>query len=392
MGRETESWAGHIRLSDYMGIGVIAKTFPFSTVTDVLATTRRGSVRKRDLPADIMMYYVIIAAIYRKSASREMLRCLLEGLHWLSDPGPGGAVARRGGAKIAGKSGISQARSRLGIEPVQRLHDRVVRPIAGPSTQRAWYRRWHLVTLDKGVLAVGDDPSNAKTFGRSVLDDGHPSRPAIGFVSLVEYGTHVLFGSHMAGHGSAVTDLARHVLPHLREDMLCLAEKSFFDVDLWNKARHTGADLLWQGRSDLAVEPRRHLADGSVIGVLSNADGDGPVVRVIPGPDPSSMPLVTSILDINSASSGDLVDLYGKRCAALVALDKMKTYMNKSNIILRSKKPDLVRQEFYGMMMAHFAMRCLIHDIVADDDLHLSNISSSVSDALSGRDLISDAE
>src|SRR5947199_9197245 len=114
-----------IRVSDHISLGVIARTFPPGEVRRVLAETGRASERERDLPAHVMVYYAIALALYAGSGTREVLRCLLEGLRSLW-----GAEA----ARVAGKSGISQARTRLGAGPLCRLHDRLVRAVATRAT------------------------------------------------------------------------------------------------------------------------------------------------------------------------------------------------------------------------------------------------------------------
>src|SRR4030066_358938 len=136
------------RITDYISLGVVAKTFPVATVQSVLEATGRSSRRQRELPAHVVVYYVIALALYMQSSYREVLRCLLEGVQWLRGP----AAAIRG----AGKSGISQARTRLGWEPLRQLHDEIVRPIAEKATQGAWYRDWRLVSLDGSTLDVAD--------------------------------------------------------------------------------------------------------------------------------------------------------------------------------------------------------------------------------------------
>src|SRR5918912_1241013 len=108
-----------VRLSDHISLGVIARTFPIGEVRQVLAETGRASERQRDLPAHVVVYYAIALALYAGSRTREVLRCLLEGLRWLW-----GADAVR----VAGKSAISQARTRLGAQQPCRLRDRLVRP------------------------------------------------------------------------------------------------------------------------------------------------------------------------------------------------------------------------------------------------------------------------
>jgi hypothetical protein len=102
-----------IRLSDHISLGVIARAVPPERVRQVLAETGKASERGRDLPAQVMVYSAIALALYMGLSTREVLRCLLEGLRWLW-----GAEAVR----VAGKSGIWQARRRLGEAPLRRLY------------------------------------------------------------------------------------------------------------------------------------------------------------------------------------------------------------------------------------------------------------------------------
>src|SRR3954453_18490042 len=146
-----------IRVSDHISLGVIARTFPIEEVRRVLAETGKASERERDLPAHVVVYYAIALALYAGAGTGEVLRCLLEGLRWLW-----GAEAVR----VAGKSGISQARTRLGEAPLRRLHERVVRPVATSATKGAWYRRWRLVSLDGPCLDVAAAGDNRSAFER----------------------------------------------------------------------------------------------------------------------------------------------------------------------------------------------------------------------------------
>src|SRR5215204_5670469 len=129
MARAAAGLPAGIRLSDHVRLGVIARTFPLDQVQQVLAET--GKASERDLPAHVIVYYATALALDAGSSTREVLRWL-----W-------GAEAVR----VAGKSGISQARTRLGAEPLRRLHDRVVRPMATRATRGAWHRRWRLASL-----------------------------------------------------------------------------------------------------------------------------------------------------------------------------------------------------------------------------------------------------
>src|SRR4051812_46863745 len=239
MARAPAGLPAGIRVSDHISLGVIAKAFPIGEVRQVLAETGRASERERDLPAHVMVYYAIALALYMSAGTREVLRCLLEGLRWLW-----GAEAVR----VAGKSGISQARSRLGEAPLRRLYERVVRPVATSATKGAWYRAWRLVSLDGSCLDVADTAENCAAFGRPEASRGESAFPQLRFVALVENGTHVLFGARLGGFAEGETTLAHGALPALQPGMLCLADRQFFGHALWQGAAATGADLLWRGK------------------------------------------------------------------------------------------------------------------------------------------------
>jgi hypothetical protein len=362
------------RITDYISLGVVAKTFPVATVKSVLEATGRSSRRQRELPAHVVVYYVIALALYMQSSYREVLRCLLEGIQWLLNP-----TAR---IKVTGKSGISQARTRLGVEPVKQLHDQIVCPIATEATKGAWYRGWRVVSLDGSTLEVADEDANDAAFGRPVAQRGKSAFPQIRFVSLVENGTHVLFGTQMGGYGTSEMTLAKGVLPWLGPGMLCLADRYFFGFEFWHQARATGAELLWRIRKNLRLVCEQRLADGSYLSRIYPSGQDrkrkskGVVVRVIDyrlegvaGAEPLYR-LVTTILDPDKAPALELAALYHERWEIETALDELKTHLRGARIVLRSKRPDLVRQEFYGLLMAHFAIRGLMHEaaLKADED------------------------
>ena len=284
--------------------------------------------------------------------------------------------------KVAGKSGISQARTRLGWETLRTLHDRVIGPIAVPATRGAWYRGWRLVSLDGSTLDVADEQANDAAFGRPAASRGDSAYPQIRFVSLVENGTHVLFGTQMAGCGTSEIALTRSALGALKPGMLCLADRNFFGYELWNQAHATGSDLLWRIKKNARL-PRETVApDGSYLSRIYPSDRDrrhktnGVVVRVIDyrldgvdGAEPLYR-LVTTILDHEGAPANELAALYHERWEIETALDELKTHLRGARIVLRSKTPDLVRQEFYGLLMAHFAIRALMHEaaLKADED------------------------
>jgi hypothetical protein len=371
MARTVATLPAGSRITDYISLGVLTKTFPLDKVRAVVAAAGKTNQRQRDLPAHVIVYYVIALTLYMQVSYREVLRCLLEGVKWLLGP--------ESEVKVSGKSGISQARTRLGWEPLKQLHDEVVAPIAVKRTKGAWYRQWRTVSVDGSTLDVADNQENEKAFGRPSSSRGTSAYPQVRFVSLVENGTHVLFGTQMSGYEEGEITLAHKVMPSLKAGMLCLADRNFFGFDLWEKACATGADLLWRVKKNLRLPCEKRLADGSYLSTIYRSDKDrrhganGIRVRVIEytlegvaGAE-SVYRLVTSILDPGQAPARELAALYHERWEIETALDELKTHLRGSKIVLRSKTPDLVRQEFYGLMMTHFAIRGLMHEAALQD-------------------------
>src|SRR3954451_16223184 len=373
MARAPAGLPAGIRVSDHISLGVIAGTFPLEEVRRVLAETGRASERERDLPAHVMVYCAIALALYTASGTREVLRCLLEGLRWLW-----GAEAVR----VAGKGGISQARTRLGEAPLRRLYERLVGPGATPATKGAWYREWRLVSLDGSCLDVADTAENEAAFGRPGAGRGESAFPQVRFVALVENGTHVLFGARLGSFADGETTLAHDALTALRPGMLCLADRQFSGHALWREAVGTGADLLWRVKRALRLPREARLADGSCLTTIYPGEKDrrhrtaGVRVRVVEcrlegAADAEPLcRLVATVLDPAATPAAELAALCHERWGIEGALAELKTQLRGARVVLRSRTPELVRQEFRGLLLAHFAVRGLMHEAAlrADED------------------------
>jgi Insertion element 4 transposase N-terminal/Transposase DDE domain len=358
------------RLSDYLSTGLLARTCPREVVEEVLRSCGRRSQRQRDLPAHAMVYYVMALPLYMGVAYEDVLRCVTQGMGFLGDA----ALGRR----AVGKSGISQARTRLGSEVMERLARRQIRPIAKRQTAGAWYRRWRLVTLDGSTLEVADEAANAKAFGYPGSQRGRIGYPQVRFVGLLESATRVLFGVRMGGCRASEMALARQAIEALKRGMLCLADRRLSSYELWRAAAATGAQLLWRGKKNLVLPIKRSFPDGSYLSTIHpgakarRVRAPGIVVRVIDYRLPASTEsepryrLLTTLLDPKSAPATELAALYHERWEIEDTLEEFKTQLTGAQVVLRSKTPELVKQEFYGLWLAHFAIRTLIHEAALD--------------------------
>lgn len=356
------------------GIGVLAEAFPLETVQAILKATGREGKRKRLLPASMMVYYVIALGLFVGVGCREVLRRLLDGAMWIWP----------NEVRVATESAITQARQRLGSTPIEALYEEVVVPIAKKITRGAWYRTWRVITLDGFILDVAESDENVTAFGRPGASRGRSAYPQTRVVGFLENGTHVFFGAEMDRCDVGETTIARRILGKLGRNMLCLADRNFLCYPLWKQAVATGARLVWRAKLQLVIPKIRKLADGSYLARIypspkhRRQDRDGIPVRLVDyriDGFRESYRLVTNILDPTKAPALELARLYSERWTIETAFDEIKTHLRGTNIVLRSKLPELVRQDVFGLLLAHYGVRFVMHDAALSEDISTDELS-----------------
>jgi hypothetical protein len=375
------SGAAKATLGHCLSVGAFMQVFPINSVRNALKQTGKESKRERLLPNDSVVYYVMAMAFMMTSGYREVMRWLLEGsktLKRLKVP-----------EKPMGKSGISQARERVGWEPFKRLYDQFVQPIATEATKGAWYKGLRLVSIDGSSVDVADTPENDKEFGRHISSrgKGKSAFPKLRLVSLIENGTRILFGMAFGPYATtSEMDLAWQVIKSLTEGMLCLADRYYFSFDLWQAASQTKAHLLWRVKTNLILHREKVLPDGSYLASVYKSATDrrnkrnGIKVRVIEYKfkwirGTGTYRLITTVLDHEYAPADELAAVYHERWEIETALGECKSTLKGSTVVMRSKTPDLVRQEFYGFMLTYFVIRHMMHEAALQADIDPDQLS-----------------
>ncbi len=351
------------RLSDLVSVGVLTRTFPPAVVDQVIAEAGRTEQRHRSLPARTMAYFAIGMALHSEGSYEDVLSLLTDGLAWTADTEP---------VKLPSKSGIFQARARLGFEPLAALFARVARPLAGPATPGCWLAGRRLVAIDGMCLDVADTPDNDSWFGRGGVNKGERAAfPQARVVALAECGTHVMFDAVVGAYSTAENTLARELVDRLQPGMLLLADRGFCGFPLWSRAAATGADLLWRAMSNMKPRHLETLADGTWLAELrpsgnAGRHAEGLVIRVIDyelddgRPNETTYRLFTTLLDPTVAPAAELAVAYAQRWEIEGTFDELKTHQRGARTVLRSKSPDLVLQEIWGHMCCHYAIRTLM--------------------------------
>ena len=379
MARTQAAFPGGPRFSDYLGLGVIAQVFPQHAVEAALEACGVRSVRRRDLPLEAMVYYVIAMGLFRQISAREVLRCLADGLRLVAPDIP---------VRISGQSSISRARSRVGTAPFEELRRSCVTPLAEPDETGSQHMGFRVFALDGTVLDLPNEDRNREAFGIPPTVPGKAAFPEARLTMLLETGTRAALSwrtDPVSGESEHLQ--AEALLAHLEPGTLVLADCGYFDFSLWSMASKTGADLLWRAPANARLHPAGDpFEDGSwsaelrESGTIRRLSRGACRIRVVeyrqaerPG---ETVRLATTLRDPNRYPAGALASLYHERWEIEDACDEVKTHLLEPGAALRSKTPELVLQEIDGLMLAHYAVRSLIHRTTGQDRKNPDAIST----------------
>lgn len=368
------------RLSDVVSVGVVTKVFQPDVVDEVIARCGRTEQRHRSLPAQTMAYFAIGLALHADGSYEDVLGLMTDGLAWAD--ALGAAPVR-----LPSKSGISQARERLGSEPLHALFECVARPLAVVDTAGCWLAGRRMVAIDGMTLDVADTEVNAAEFGRPGVNKGEQSAfPQARVVAVAECGTRAMFDAVVGPYTTGENTMAVDLVERLEPGMVLLADRGFCGYPLWDKAQATGADLLWRAKSNMKPRHVETLADGTWIGELRPGGNAGRHaephrVRVIEysiddgRTNDNTYRLFTTILDPDDASAVDLAAAYAQRWEIETAFGELKTHQRGPKIVLRSKLVDLVYQEIWGYLCCHYAIRTLMFEAAEHANVDTDRVS-----------------
>ena len=366
MARTKAGLGAGARLTDFLSASLMARVVPPAVVHEVLDAHGCNSQRIRAFPAVAGVYYVMGLSLYPEASYEAVFSAVSQGLAWEA-----GAPRPTGVSKVA----ISLLRSRIGAQPLAQLVQRCCVPLAQEAIHpSAFYRGLRLVAFDGSTFELTDDPQIEQAFGRPGGRQGKAGYPQARCVVLAECSTHAILGANLGPYGSGEWALCQPLLERLGPGMLCMADRGFNGFEHWEQARATGAHLLWRCGVNRNLPVEQTLPDGSYLSTIrptgvstAQAKERAMTVRVIdytlpklPGAQ-SHYRLITTLLNDKEAPLLELAELYHRRWEMEAIFDEMKTHLLQSRRVLRSKTAELVRQEFYGWVLMHYAVRWLLH-------------------------------
>jgi hypothetical protein len=360
-----------IDLNYVMSYGFLAHVCPQYLIGKILTKHNKLSQRFGLLPAAAVVYFVITMSLWREEQLEKFLKILVENINFVNN-----------GKNILtcpGKLAILEARTKLGAVVMRSLANEILKPIAPEGLNQAWYKKMRLMAFNGSTFDLPDESVNAVYFGYPSAPRGDEAFPQARVLSLVETGTRVVTAAEIGPYRRSVREMALAIIESgkLREDMLLLADRSFYGYKLWSKALSSGAKILWRVKTNLILPVEERLSDGSYLSTVSDStvkNGCVPLkVRVVeynhnkksPADSSASVGevfyrLFTNVFDCKIAPAHELASLYHERLEIETLFAKFKIGMCSNSTVIRSKSPMLVEQELWGLIILHFALRQLM--------------------------------
>lgn len=372
-----ESRAADNRLPDRVTIGVLTTVFPPALVDEVIETAQARELRKRSLPARLVVYFTLALWLFAGSGYDTVLRNLVEGLAW----------TRQGWGqwRIPSTGSITKARARLGARPLELLFRSVAGPLGTDTNPGVFWRGLRLVSVDGSSLETPDSTANGEQFGYPTGTDEHQGAfPQLTLVVLAECGTRALIDAAFGSYHTSEQDLTHTLAPSMRADMLVLADRNFPGGPLWSAATAGGAQLLWRIKTNQFTLPvEQALSDGTYLSSFTSGKGRHRLrirMRVIhytvtttntsTGEQTvEAFCLATTLTDPDTAPASELAQLYHQRWQIETLFGAVKTTQRGgTEKILRSHHPEGVRQEVWAMLCVYQALRGLMADAAHTTD------------------------
>jgi hypothetical protein len=372
MPRVSHSLPDKLDLGYFLGFILLSEIYPLHTIEVVLAECGKQSERVRLLPNTALVYFIIMMSLWRDAPIEEVMRILVEQINTIAD---GQSLVT-----CPNQSSISIARTKLGPDVMESLADKILVPIADPMAPGAWFKGLRLMSFDSTTVDIPDEKRNVDYFGYPASSRGSTVFPQARVLSLIETGTHATTAAEIGPFKTCDQDLAKKIIDRdkLGPNMLLLADRNFYGYPMWSKAMSTGAKLLWRVKPYPVypvLDAEKKLPDGSIIGAVYNSkfrnscesiklreinylvktkDKENGTIRE------ENYRIFTNLLDPKFASAKELAHLYHERWEIETHYREYKRNIFNFSTVLRSKTPDLVKQEIWGRIILDYALRNLM--------------------------------
>lgn len=381
-------------LTERISVGVLTRLVSRELVDEVVSAAGKREQRVRLLPARLVVYFVMALALFYDDAYEEVMRKLVQNLRpmgiWKKD------------WRVPTTGGLVQARKRLGAEVMRELFNRVAVPCARRSTQGAWLRGRRLMSVDGFDVDAADTSDNAAHFGYSGGKKKEKGAfPKVPVVALAECGTHAIVGAEIGTQDDGEYTLAARLLATgvVQPGMLIMFDRGIYGYELLSLIVNAGADAVFRMKANVNLPVIKWFHDGSYLSFVAEPEAKskaaarlrsgkialtelpGMYVRVVDYEVPNRngknelFTLLTNIIDPAEITAIELAAAYHERWEIELAFDEIETHQRGPAVILRSKTPEMVEQELWGLLLTHYGIRQIMAEAADQAELDPDRLS-----------------
>lgn len=376
-----EAAVGPAGLGDRPLLEALEAAIPDESVEAVIDATGTRERRRRRLPTHLVVTLVVAMGLWASESMRHVLAEVVAGWREVT-------TSDQTGWRLPSTAAIVQARQRVGARLLREVFQAVARPIATVQTPGAFLGGLRMMAIDGTTIDVADTPENDRAFGRPTTKRGDGAFPQVRVLALIETGTHVICDAVIRPYGTGEVPTALRLLRSIGSGMLLLWDRGFHSYAMVRTTLEREAHFLGRTKKNIVLRPTEILADGSFLARIYPSptarrhDRDGIELRVIEyaldtpaGPGREQYRLITSLLDERAFPAEVLAATYHERWEIETALDEVKVHQWAHPRPLRSKHPRGVVQEVYGLLLAHLAIRTVMHQAALQEGIDPDRLS-----------------
>ena len=338
------------KLKDVLDVDILEQAFEYAGV---------ATVRRRRLPLDAVMWSVIGMSLFRNETVWDIASRL--------------DITLPGKNKLVAPSALVQGRQRLGVDAVQHSFQLLAKR-AFDEHAFEQFCGLNLLAVDGVSFRTQDNEENHNAFGSDSNQFGEGSYPQVRMCSLMEVSSHLLLDSSFDARHVGEMTLAERLLPSVPDDSLTLFDRGYYSLGLLYQWQKQGQNTHWMlpAKKDLQYQVERDISDDDKIVTLHTSPQARRKFIGLPEQitarltmyeiDGKSYRVLSSLIDPMRYPYDELTDVYTQRWEIELGFREMKQGLYQSKHALRSKKPDMVRQELWGLLLAYNLIRIVMID------------------------------
>jgi len=333
-----------------------------------------ATIRKRRLPLDAVMWSVIGMSMFRHESIWDIASHL--------------DISLPSKNKLVAPSALVQARQRLGYEAV--MH--TFKGLAARAFDKNTFEKWHglnLLAVDGVMYRTQDNKQNREAFGSESHAKGENSYPQIRMCCLMELSSHLILASEFDARKVGELSLAQRLVPEVPDDSLTLFDRGYYSLGFLHSWQNAGKNTHWMipARKDSAYKVVKKLGKNDAIVTMNTTwqardkyEGlaDKIEVRLTSYQlDGKTYSIFSSLTDNMKYPYESVISVYVERWEIELGYREIKQTMLHSSITLRSKKPKMVIQEVWGLLLAYNLVRIAMIDAVKNEEITPNRLSFS---------------